>query len=321
MSEIQGVAAPDTNKAIPLPCPSFPPNHPSLETLRRWLPLYLKKTDHTLERLNSILSTPRGTDTLLLALCYTSLLTSSVLSSISLHRLRRAARQIIEKVTALPPNTTVIIDTSSIPPSKLLIVAKRLKALSDLISDFRIFVQLWGLLGIWRWGKRTLENPQQDVLVRMLVYSQVIVNVFYQYLESGAYLSSKGVMGWSTEKQNKAWVWSSRFWMAHVGLDLVRLYRLLILRRNRGTEEEKRTDGPKGDVITYRGEDELMASWTKDVIINLAYAPLAVQWSLEKGLVGDFGVGLLGSVAGMAGLGALWRKTSSKYDTHGYEPF
>lgn len=146
-------------------------------------------------------------------------------------------------------------------------------------------------------------------MVRRIVYSQVAVNILYQYLENGAYLASKGVMGWSTEKQNKAWVWSSRFWMAHVVLDFGRLYREWTLRKQRGTEEERRTDGPKGDVITERGEEEWRASWTKEMVVNLAYAPLTLHWSLEKGLVGDFWVGLLGSVAGVLGLGTLWKNT------------
>ena len=116
-------------------------------------------------------------------------------------------------------------------------------------------------------------------------------------------------MGWSPESQNKAWVWSSRFWMAHVILDFGRLYREWMLRKQRGTEEERRTDGPKGDVITEKGEEEWRTGWTKEIVVNMAYAPLTVHWSLEKGLVGDFWVGLLGSVAGVAGLGALWRNT------------
>lgn len=146
-------------------------------------------------------------------------------------------------------------------------------------------------------------------MVRRVAYSQVTLNIFYQYLENGAYLSSKGVMGWSPESQNKAWVWSSRFWMAHVILDFGRLYREWMLRKQRGTEEERRTDGPKGDVITEKGEEEWRTGWTKEIVVNMAYAPLTVHWSLEKGLVGDFWVGLLGSVAGVAGLGALWRNT------------
>lgn len=154
-----------------------------------------------------------------------------------------------------------------------------------------------------------MENPHEDVVVRRLVHSQVAVNIFYQYLENGAYLSSKGVMGWSSEKQNKAWKWSSRFWAAHIGLDFIRLYRECMLRKRRGTEEERRTDGPKGDVITERGEEEWRAKWMREVLIDLAWAPLTMHWSLEKGMIGDFWIGLLGSVAGFAGLGARWKNT------------
>jgi len=154
-----------------------------------------------------------------------------------------------------------------------------------------------------------LEDPPEDIIIRRISYTQVLVNIFYQYLENGAYLSSKGVLGWSTQKQNKAWVWSSRFWMAHVGLDFVRLYHEYAVRKRHGvgTEEERRTDGGKGDVVTDRGEREWSAKWRREMVVNLAYAPLTVHWSLEKGLVGDFWVGLLGSVAGVAGFRELWK--------------
>lgn len=154
-----------------------------------------------------------------------------------------------------------------------------------------------------------MNNKESDIIVRRIAELQVIVNIFYQYLENGAYLSSKGVMGWNIEKQNKAWVCSSRFWMAHVGLDFIRLAREYVQRKNRGTEEEKRTDRPHGDVITDAGDKEFWNTWKRQMVVNLAYAPLTVHWSLEKGLVGDFWVGLLGSVAGVAGFRELWKTT------------
>jgi hypothetical protein len=309
MSKISGMPPTDTppDKAIPVPKPSPPP---SLQTLRNWLPLYLNNADKAVDHLSRILSTPSGTDALLLTLCYTSLLTSTVLSSVSTHRLHKTVRNIIEKAISLPPNTTVIIDTATIPTSRLLVTAKRLNALSSLISDFRIFARLWGLIGIWKWGKGVfVDNKESDIIVRRIAELQVIVNIFYQYLENGAYLSSKGIMGWNTEKQNKAWVCSSRFWMAHVGLDFIRLAREYVQRKNRGTEEEKRTDGPHGDLITDAGDKEFWNTWKRQMVVNLAYAPLTVHWSLEKGLVGDFWVGLLGSVAGVAGFRELWKTT------------
>ncbi|KAH7342679.1 hypothetical protein BKA65DRAFT_504561 [Rhexocercosporidium sp. MPI-PUGE-AT-0058] len=306
MSEISGIPRSDTSpeKAIPLPLPH--PRSPrlpsSLRNLRAWLPIYLSKTDRNLTRLSSILSTPSGTDTLLLTICYTSLLTSSILSSISLSRIRQQALSVIEKAISLPPNTTLYISTSDIPPSRLLIVSARLTALSSLISDVRIFARLWGLLGMYNWGKRVWNQDGGDQVVRGIAGIQVISNIAYQYLENMAYLSSKGVWGWSTEKQNKAWVWSSRFWAVHVLLDFVRLGRERSEQRKvvkwKGREEE-----------AERQEQEFWARWRRQLVVNLAYAPLTVHWSLEKGLVGEFWVGLLGSVAGLAGLRELWRKS------------
>jgi hypothetical protein len=304
MSEIQGISPPSTSPSSAIPLPK-PPPPPSLSTLRSWLPLYLKKTDTTIDRLSFLLSTPRGTDTLLLALGYSSLLTSTILSSISLARLHRAAQQIIERAIALPPNTTVLINlkTSSIPSSKLLILAKRLKALSLLISDFRIFARLWGLIGIYKWGRGVVQSPNEDVMLRWISYAQVCVNLCYQYLENGAYLSSKGVLGWSSERQGRAWVISSRFWMAHVVMDFVRLGRELAMRRSSRV-------GEKGEVVA-QDESEWREKWRKEMVVNMAYAPLTLHWSLEKGLVGEFWVGLLGSVAGFTGLRVLWKNTSS----------
>ncbi|KAN0106485.1 hypothetical protein V8E51_009361 [Hyaloscypha variabilis] len=301
MSEIQGLPPPDTapEKAIPLPISTPPSNSiPSLNTLQSWLPLYLSKTDATISHLSRVLSTPSGTDTFLLTICYTSLLSSSLLSSLSLHRILAAVQRIISQAIALPPNTTVIIDTSSLPPSRLLIASRRLKALSDLISDFRIFVRLWGLLSIYKWGKRVYNSPPADTLVRRIVYTQVASNIAFQYLENGAYLASKGVLGWGKEKQSRAWIWSSRFWMLHVGLDFVRLWREAGLRTSKGKSN------PGSDE-----EIKWTAKWRREMVVNAAWAPLTLHWSLEEGFASDFWVGVLGSVAGLAGFRELWRTT------------
>jgi len=117
-------------------------------------------------------------------------------------------------------------------------------------------------------------------------------------------LSSKGVLGWSKEKQGKAWVWSSRFWMAHVGLDLLRLGHEL-RKRNKRVEELKGIGG----VVDEQVEREIREKWRRELVVNLAYAPLTVHWSLEKGLVSEFWVGVLGSVAGVMGFREVWKIT------------
>jgi len=146
--------------------------------------------------------------------------------------------------------------------------------------------------------------PPKDLVQRNITWAQVLVNIFYQVLENGAYLSSKGILGWDGKKQNRAWVWSSRFWAAHVGLDFGRLgYEFWLRTRvaGKGKEIEK-----EGGVV----EEREVRVWRRELAVNLAYAPLTVHWSLEEGLVSDLFVGVLGSVAGVVGFRELWKNTS-----------
>ncbi|PQE15719.1 peroxin 11c protein [Rutstroemia sp. NJR-2017a BBW] len=317
MSEINGLPPADTSPetALPVPNPipipssiSTPPALPSPQTLRSWLPLYLSKTDSTLTHLSKILSTPSGTDVLLCTLCYSTLLTSNLISRFSIHQIRSTARVLIEKAITLPPNTTLFIPTSAIPtPSpSLILAAARLKALSGAISDFRTFGRLWGLLGIYKWAKGAFASKEnggeRDGLVRKITQIQVLACAAYQILENGAYLSGKGVLGWSKERQGKAWLWSVRCWMVHVGLDILRLgYEY------RKKEKLRKIEGEKGVEEREREHGEWLERWWKSLIVNCAYAPLTVHWSMEGGLVTEFWVGLLGTVAGGTGLRHLWR--------------
>jgi hypothetical protein len=253
------------------PATSSPPA-PSLTTLKSWLPLYLTKTDRLLTHLHRILSTPSGTDSALLAVGYTSLATSSLLS-----------------LLASPP-----------PLARLSV--RRLAVLYALISDVRMFARLWGLLGIWQWGKSVLLAPPADTIERQIVQIQVLVNVAYQVLENGAYLSSKGVLGWSKEKQGKAWMWSSRFWAAHVGLEFWRLAREKESRRKRvvGEKELESLEEVKARDV----------AWKRDVLINLGYAPMTLHWSAKDGIISPLTVGLLGTFVGLIKMTRLWEATA-----------
>lgn len=140
------------------------------------------------------------------------------------------------------------------------------------------------------------------MILRRITYAQVLVNVLFQYLENAAYLSSKGIVGWDTKKQNWAWEWSSRFWAAHVGLDLWRLWHEWSMRRERDLRGKE-----KDGAVLEQSEIAWRAKWKREMVVNLAFAPLTIHWSLEKGLIGEFWVGLLGSVAGVTGLRELWK--------------
>jgi len=145
-------------------------------------------------------------------------------------------------------------------------------------------------------------------VVKRIAWAQVVVNVLYQYLENGAYLASKGVLGWSAERQTKAWLWSSRFWFAHVGLEF---YRLI---HQSGTRKKQMVQAMREGKASELKRDESRLkeekAWKRDVVVNSAYAPLTVHWSLEKGIVGDFSVGMLGTIVGAVRFTELWKNTA-----------
>ncbi|KAI6245397.1 hypothetical protein HI914_06622 [Erysiphe necator] len=288
---------PENKDEATISAAALSPKLPLVAELSNNTSCFLNKTDQTISHLSRILSTPSGTDSLLLTICYTSLLTSTILTSISLARLRNTVRILINKALTLPPETTFVLTMKTIPSSRLLNLSMRLKALSSLVSDVRIFSRLWGLITIWTWAKSAFkENPNEDWALNQLEKSQVIASIGYQFLENHAYLSSKGILGWSKKKQEKAWVWSSRFWALYVMLEFIRLWR------------EKRVREEKGK-YKINEKSQWISDWEKRVLINTVYAPLTVHWSLEKGLISDFFVGLLGSTVGMIKMRQVWNKT------------
>ncbi|KAI9678731.1 MAG: hypothetical protein M1817_005788 [Caeruleum heppii] len=310
----------------PPPAPPSKAGKPSsaaqLDRLKPWIHLYLHKTDTTISHLNRILSTPTGLDTTLSLLSYSTLLLSTLINRLTLTRLHNAAAELTSKAaTTLLPGETLIAQLSL--PSGYAALARRgaqLKALAALVSDVRIFLRLWGLLGIWTWGRDTWRAPPRDGILRSIAYAQVFVNMFYQFLENGAYLGQHGVVSWSTTTQSRAWAWSSRFWACHVALDLGRLFRERHLRLSQTTQEDSTTHSERSEKHVDEKEKEVEANtresqtfwdrWNRELLVNVAFAPLTLHWSLEEGLVGDGVVGALGSVAGVVGFREMWRRTA-----------
>jgi hypothetical protein len=319
----------------PFPQPDKTPPPPSrsslLQKLRFLLLRYLTRTAHTTDRtlirLSKLLSTPSGTDVLLCTTSYTLTLIHALLSRVLERKLGLIASDIAEKVDGiLLPGETLIASLPAPPSTKLIAqVVGSSKALAEVISDFRIFVRLWGVLGLYTWAKGTYHNPlpqdagRKEKVLRALTWAAIASCVGFQVLENGAYLSSKGALttsSWTGEvgkaRENRWWLWSSRFWAAYVGVELVRL----------GVERYHKTsppivtqvDGEKEDKI--QGEEALKKEslenwlWWKDLASNVAYAPMTVHWSTEQGLLSDWGVGVCGMAAGGALLADAWRKTA-----------
>jgi hypothetical protein len=261
--------------------------------LRRWL---------TIAGSRRILRTSAGTDATLCVVNYALVAALSQLDRLSRRRLERAALAVASQVDgSLLPGEALIATISQDPKSRLVHTAKRLRALSDLISDFRIFVRVWGMLGIWEWGSGLWKDPPKDKVLKWIAWMQIGANVAYQYLENGAYLAQHGILGLDAQRQTRWWVWSSRFWMAHVALDFGRLW------REKMTREVAWEGGEKEGKIQHLEREE---KWWREAYVNAAYAPLTLHWSLEGGAVGEMWVGILGSIAGVLGFREMWRSTA-----------
>ena len=139
-------------------------------------------------------------------------------------------------------------------------------------------------------------------MLKRVAWAQVGVNVVYQGLENVAYLAQHGIVRRDEKRVARDWKWSSRFWMAHVGLEFVRLYRLRALSATQGQEKSGKEDLEK--------RSKAAEAWWRDAFINACYAPMTIHWSLETGYLSDSTIALLGTLAGTARLRQMWKETA-----------
>ncbi|KAK0646536.1 hypothetical protein B0T16DRAFT_429351 [Cercophora newfieldiana] len=302
-------AALPSGTALPPAGPSSPAKPIPVAAVVAALP---SNIDVFLTRLSKALSTPTGIDTVMLFLCYTSRFSATLLSSLSASLLRRSAREWLALVASLPRGTTVLFaapapggtakPATSAAGAAALVLASRLKALSGLLSEARMILRLWALLGMYFWGKGLVakalrkSTPEEKAkgpskLETVVEWTRLGLCVGLQSLENGAYLSQRGVMGWSPKTQGWAYKWSSRFWAAYVGIELGRLL----------------AEGFGGGKV-FQAEET--AEWRKKVVRNMAWMPLTIHWSTDAGIVNEPLIGLLASIPGIIQIRDLWAETA-----------
>lgn len=329
--------APDPSQSASSPSN---PNHPAqtahsaLHSIRihllRRLALQLRRLDRFLVRLSALLESPASTDALLGTLGYTLELLTALLSRFLTHRLVALASSIADKADhVLVPGETLVATLPTPASDKLLSqVATGTKALAAVIGDFRIFVRMWGLAGLYMWARGLWHAPlgkeagAKEMVVRRITWAQIVSLVLFQVLENGAYLASKGVLtsdAWSGEagkrKEGAWWVWSSRFWAAHVALELVRVGVLRYYGDGEPaspTEKDIVGDGEKEGKLLMEQKTRERRVWWRDAVSNVAYMPMTLHWSVEeeRGFLSDWGVGLLGAIAGGSLLLDAWKQTA-----------
>ena len=253
--------------------------------------LLASRTDTLISRLIRVLSTPAGRDKTLCTLQYLLIVAYTQPTRLQGSRYRRFLLSISRKLGAvLLPGETVVA-TLSPPEDELSHVIKGSKALSELISDFRCFSRVVESLDLYTWAKGTWNSPPEDGIVKAAVWGQIWTITAYQWYENVAYLASKGVLRgerFDTKQQNKWWAWSSRYWMAYIALEAVRLARVWQLKPAVASSAAEK------DAQTLEAE----ALWKRQMTVNMAWAPVSYHYSLESGALSSDWLGVLGLIAG-----------------------
>lgn len=306
------------------PSPAAPRS--DLAALLKTLP---SNTDAFLAHLQRCLATPSGIDTLLLFICYTSRFTGAALGNLSQSLLRRSLpRDLTALVFTLPDKTAVVVEAGGGAPVPAVtalvarlaaVLATRLKNLGSLASEARTIARLWSLVGMYFWAKRLVLNLMaarsrsdgssekggaaaagqgESKMAALVSWAQLLSCGVFQVLENGAYLSGRGVLGWTPAQQGKAYVVGARFLGIYTALELGRLLAEFVARRDRDYSAASAEERAEVDALR------------RSAAINMAWAPLTVHWSVEGGFLTDLVVGAGGCIPGVIQMRKLWRETA-----------
>lgn len=282
------------------------PSSPKKLPLSVILALTPANLDAFLTHLHRCLQTPAGIDTVLLFVGYSSHLTASLIESLASSPLR----QHVLRILAVAPQLASKLGAAPTPSVQGTV--ESLRAISALLTEARTFMRLWGLLGMYTGAKRLIAREMalrrdpsaaaagHNNVDRVVAWTQLALGVTFQALENAAYLAQKKVLHLSPATQMKAIVWSTRFWAASVGVELGKLLVEKVRRENaaRATGEDEKA------VAAWREQ------WNSAFLRNLAWAPLTVHWSLEKGLLNEMMIGALATIPGVISMSKLWKETA-----------
>lgn len=271
------------------------------------------RTDNLLTHLSRVLATSQGVEASLCTLCYSLTLLHALLTRAVSKQYEHLALQLATKTSLLGVTT---VTTLPPPQTRLRSTASSIKALADLIEDFRIFTRLWGLVNIYTWARETYLKPPRDPTIKILVWAEVGTSIIFQFLENTAYLASKNVLRGETwaRRETKWMAWSNRFWMAQVLLEGLRLLRVRQLRfKEDFGAQSKVKDAGQDEKAVKIASAELKERWKRDFWANAGWFPLTLHWSyedVEHSPVSETVFGLAGLVPGIVGFKQVWADTA-----------
>ncbi|KXS94678.1 hypothetical protein AC578_10086 [Pseudocercospora eumusae] len=271
------------------------------------------QTDAFLSHLYRLLSTTGGIEAALCTLYYTLAFTHAQLTRLLAKKYERLAESIATRAskTMLPGET--LVATIEPPHLTLTETCAAVKSLGDVIEDFRMFTRLWNLLNIYQWAKDTRTKQPRDPALKLLAWAKIGASAGFQIFENVAYLTRRGVLRGERWRNREAryWVYSSRFWLAEVAIEGLRLLRVRQLQYNEDFGAESYVD--VGEKEMKMQSKELENKWWHDLYANLGWLPSSVHFSFfdeDTSPITESAIGLGGMVPGIVALRQVWKETA-----------
>ncbi|KAJ1556430.1 hypothetical protein HK405_007582 [Cladochytrium tenue] len=189
-------------------------------------------------------------------------------------------------------------------------LAERLANLYSPVANFRVMLRYNGIPALVQWILHSEANPPPTPYLRLLYRLQNAANLMYYPLEHIYWLASHKVLRLSEQTVNAVGMWSCRFWAAYVMLYFLQLQQEAKILAARSTDLVARARrGEDREVLRteHRTIAKEMDSLLLNALINTAYFPLTIHWSLPSSPLPDVAVGICGSIAAVAQTYAAWK--------------
>ncbi|KAI5468014.1 hypothetical protein BGZ63DRAFT_399541 [Mariannaea sp. PMI_226] len=258
-----------------------------------------------LARLHRAIHSRGGLDITLLFVAETTRLLGALLELLSKAERLKSARIVVSLAAKLPKSTLKLRALSHYSSgasrrfaSAASETSTRLQTLVIILEEWQILSRLWGLLDIWMSARETSEEEEDNSpsckLDTAFTSMYRLSLASFHICEAIAWLSSKEVLGWSPEAQDKLFKFAAGSWGA---LTYVEAIRLLV------DWHRKRQSGELSEDSEWREQ------WKKDFLQNLAWAPLAVHWSrlADGGWLPEIFVALFGFYPALGYMKDVWQ--------------
>ncbi|TPX42482.1 hypothetical protein SeMB42_g01461 [Synchytrium endobioticum] len=246
----------------------------------------LFKPNPTLDQLCRFLNSVRGTDKVLMLVVYVSKIA-------------------IWAISRRNPKSAAIV---------------RLRNLVAPAADTRMLLRYYGLVPMCQWIVYSEAHPAPTAYLRLLTRLQNIANIIYYPLEHVYWLGAHGIVPMSSAVRDRVGLWSSRFWALYVILYFAQLLEEHAMLVSKEMALEKKWNAGPGkktvDADAGMAKQQILVqrvavwderkTWMINFVINAAYFPLTIHWSIDNSPFPDIGVGVCGTVAALAQMYTAW---------------